>query len=386
MDFELPFDIEKINKKYIEMDGEENVKAFFNPYNVLSLVDSDGLTPQFYVNVSNRTGGKTFGWTSWLGLIYFMHYGKIALITRHKDDLGVIATGVLSASFAAFWPEYAISEKKQGSIYSEIHLTKKEIVIDDKDKEVEETEDFIIGYVIPINSASKLKYVSSVFKDVVIMFMDEFQTLDNRYIKNEVSLLKDIIITVSRGSFGSYGRFVPCVLCSNAISQDNPYYYELGLSARVDNYTKNTKLPGIVFNRFFNKGVDKARNESPLARAFGNTNRTIDVAGSDGGYLLDSNVCIASPDRTWGKSHYMATLVDGSEMYACRIYDNGYMLISHKIDSSCKNIWAISVDGMENIELIRNSNLCGQIRDYYYTGLLRFSDIHVKNVIVSKIL
>ena len=64
-------------------------------------------------------------------------------------------------------------------------------------------------------------------------------------------------------------------------------------------------------------------------------------------------------------------------------YDNGYWYIGRKIDESCSNVYSMSVDGTENIEVITRCLYLPTISNAFMKGLVRFSDVAVKERVLS---
>lgn len=345
---------------------------FYNPTKLLTMTDREYEEPEIFFAVSNRGPGKTYGF-SWLLLEYFRRTGrKFALLCRTQTDLGVYANGVLSAALTDKFPKVTIKEVvSKTSKFSEIHWCN-----NDEDK----TEE-ICGYVLAINAAYGLKNYANLFNDVDVMFLDEFQ--GDKYVSNELDKFANLHDTVARGG-GKAVRYVPVILASNSITIENPYFREFGISSKIQSNTHFYRGTGLVLERFHNKYAADEREKSAFNRALKNNEMV--RSSIDNTWLNDSYACICKPTEEWGGHMYMATLMDGKYKYGVRWYPNtGYYFISPSVDSGNKNIWNISVDGVENVPMIRGGVLFATLRSKFQSGQLMFSNLSVKNRIVEVI-
>lgn len=345
----------------------------WNPTKLLTMKDRYRNTPEWFLSVSNRGPGKTYG-VSWILLEYFRRTGrKFGLVTKIKENLGGIAKGVLNAPLLDRFPNWSLSEKLATSKqFSEIWIS---------DHSSDETVDTLAGYCFAVNNSGRLKDFSSLFHDVDILFMDEFQS-DN-YVSREFEKFVNLHDSVARGE-GQMVRYVPVILCSNSISIENPYFYELGISAKIQSNTHFYRGDGLVLERFLNKNAAEEREKSAFYRAI-RGNRMVQ-SNIDNSWLNDNTACIAKPTEEWGNHVYLATLVDGDRKYGVRgYYTSGYWYVSASVDANCKNVWNITVDGVENVPMLRTGNLFVNLRRKYTAGQLRFANLHIKNRIVDVI-
>lgn len=342
---------------------------FYDGTKLLNMRDRNGNQPEILFSISNRGAGKTYFFAKHMIEKYEQEGKKFALMCRYgTKELGSVADGIFKAFLQNERHGCSVSEKIcQKGVYSEVILT--------RPTEDKKTETCKIGYVLPINSSDSLKRISSTFVDVDLMFFDEFQC-DN-YVPDEVSKFINIHFTVARGNKEGV-RFVPVILASNSLSIVNPYFVALGIATKIQSNTKYYKGDGLVLERFTNFEVAERQKESPFNRAFSKSRQV--QSNIDNSWLNDSWALVGKPDA-WGRALYVCTLIDGDKQYGVRYYPQmGYYFINRKIDKSCPSIYNLSVDGVENVPLIKNTLVLRNLKNGYGKGIVRFSDISVKDV------
>lgn len=331
--------------------------------------DADGHMPEIYVTMSNRTGGKTY-FVAYLLLKLWQDFDvKFALLTRTGSELGNVVGGIFGAVMEEF-PGFIIEEVVAvPNTYSEIIMRYDEK--DEDGKNVRKTE--IIGYVLCVNASDKIKKFSSEFYDVDIMFMDEFQA--DRYLPKEVDKWVNIHMSVARGH-GQASRCVPVIMASNSLTIVNPYFNMWKLESKIQTDTKYYRGSGLSVLRFVNDEVAKQQSMSRFNIACsGNAQLESNITNS---WLNDSRACVCKPDKSWGLSHYIATFIKGDDKYAMRMYDNGYIYVNRSIDETHNNVFALSVDGVENIECANRSVPLLIMKKEFLKGNVRFSDLTCK--------
>ena len=80
---------------------------------------------------------------------------------------------------------------------------------------------------------------------------------------------------------------------------------------------------------------------------------------------------------------YVCTFVKGDEKFALRFYDNGIVYVNRSIDLTCKDVYALSVDGVENIECAKRSTPLAILNREFLRGNARFSDLSCKYTILD---
>lgn len=342
---------------------------FYDGTKLLTMRDRNGDRPEILFSISNRGAGKTYFFAKYMMEQWENEGKKFALLCRYATkELGAVADGIFKAFLHNEREGYSVSEKvMQRGVYSEVLLQR---TGDDK-----KTVTDRIGYVLPINSSDALKRISSTFVDVDMIFFDEFQC-DN-YVPDEVNKFVNIHFTVARGNKEGV-RFVPVVLASNSLSIVNPYFVELGIATKIQSNTHFYRGDGLVLERFTNEEVAAKQKESPFNRAFSKSRQV--NSNIDNSWLNDSWSLVGKPDD-WGRALYVCTLIDGEKKYGVRYYPQmGYYYINRKIDRSCSSVYNLSIDGVENIPLIKNTIVLRNLKNGYGKGIVRFSDIAVKEV------
>ena len=343
--------------------------------------DSEGIMPEIYITMSNRTGGKTY-FIAYLLFDLWRRFGtKFALETRTGSELGNVVGGIFSAVMEEF-PGFTIEERiAVPNVYSEIVCKYDCEEEDDKEdgesmKTVKKSE--VIGYVLVLNASDKIKKFSSEFYDVDIMFLDEFQA--DRYLAGEVDKWVNIHMSVARGH-GKASRCVPIIMASNSLTIINPYFAMWKLESKIQANTKFYRAPGLSVLRFVNDAVAKQQSESRFNIACsGNKQLESNITNS---WLNDNRACVCKPDETWGNNVYVCTFVKGDEKFALRFYDNGIVYVNRSIDLTCKDVYALSVDGVENIECAKRSTPLAILNREFLRGNARFSDLSCKYTILD---
>lgn len=357
-------DLEKLCKE-IEWDDR-----FWNPTTLITKKDSNGNAVGVFVCCSNRTGGKTYGIGQILMLHAMKYDGKFGLICRVQGDLGTIAEGVLGQVLEDKYPEWKISEKvSKTKTFSEIYMTKKG----------EDGEKKKVGYVFVLNSAFSLKDYSSFFTDCDVMFRDEFQA--ERYLSEEVLKFQVLHGSVARG--GETGvRYVPAIMCSNSLNPNNPYFDTWRVNTRIHDGVKFLRNPGLVIEFYENKYAQEQQEKDPFNVAFSMSDEIKATTSNE--WLDNPWNCVMKPGKHWGKSLYICTFINGKKSYGVRWYDDvGFYYVSRSIDKQCPSVYSLKLDDLESVPVVRTGQIFVRLKRYYSLGKVRFSDIGVKNDILT---
>lgn len=342
---------------------------------MLKKPNKSGLWPETYFIMSNRVGGKTYTIGKMILKMAMRHDIKFGLYCRKMKKMGKYARGVFKQVLIDCYPLWEMKEVKVSDIYTEVWMIRRS-----DDEDIDESEKRLVGFVLPLNSDSDLKDSSSELAQIEIMFMDEFQSNDS--VSDETDKYINIHDTVARGKSrdgNNYGvRYLPTILCSNSLSITNKY---LALFKLMDKIQSNTKLyrgEGVSLLRFKNENV--AGNQMLTAFHKSLAGQKILESNIDNAWLNDNNACVAKPDG-WGQSYYMCTIIDGEEKYGVSWYpDLDIYYISRVIDKTDRKIYNISPGGVENVPLLRKTNIFVELRRAYADGTCRFSDQALKNL------
>ena len=80
----------------------------------------------------------------------------------------------------------------------------------------------VVGYMMALNLTER--YKSTAYPDVTTIVMEEYMSMNNRYLNDEISLFNNFISTIVRKR-----KNVSVYMLANAISRYNPYTNELGI-------------------------------------------------------------------------------------------------------------------------------------------------------------
>ena len=338
--------------------------------------DNEGYYPEIYIAMSNRTGGKTY-FAAYLLLKLYETFGtKFAIFTRTGKNLGKVAEGIFSIVLPEF-KNWSIEEKVViDNVYSEIYITYEHEVEDNKEDNASmKTEKCRekIGYVMSLKASGEIKNISSTFYDTDIMFFDEFQT--DQYLKDEPDKFVRIHLSVARGD-GLPSRYVPVIMLSNSLSIINPYFKLWELSNKIQYDTKRYREPGLSVLRFINEEVAEEQEKSRFNIACKNSK--VLKSSIDNSWLCDSRSCICKPEKSWGNCYYIATFLKNDNKYGVRLYDNGFIYVNRSIDPTSTNIYTMSDDPEENVELAKYSVILKTVKAAFVKGKARFSDLSCK--------
>lgn len=253
-----------------------------NPYNgtkLLNLKDLSGEHPEIFMVCGNRSAGKTYFFKRML-LRRFIKTGEPFIIlcrwAYEIDDVGAAFFPDIAPDF----PDVSISfSHPSRSIYGEVKIEKDESAV-------------TCGYVLPLNSADALRKISGRFVDATAIFFDEFQSESGKYCPKELEKFQSIHISLARGG-GSYQRYLPVYMCSNAVTLLNPYFAQFGIPGRLSSNTKFLRGQGWVLEMTFNSDAADAVAQSGFSRAFASSSYSSYAQYNT--FLLDNNSFIEKP-------------------------------------------------------------------------------------------
>ena len=339
---------------------------YYDGTKLLSLSDINGNKPEIYICTSNRSAGKTTFFSRLCVNKFIKRKEKFMLVYRFNYELDECANKFFKDISTLFFKDYVLTSKRCASgSYHELFLN-----------------DLSCGYAISLNSADNLKKYSHLFSDTARMIFDEFQSETNHYCSEEVKKLVSIHTTVARGQ-GKQIRYVPIYMISNPVSLINPYYTELGISARLSSKTRFLKGDGFVLEQGFVESASKAQLESGFNRAFSNNSYV--AYSAQGIYLNDNKAFIEKPK---GNNKYLATLKFKGHEYGIREYiDEGIIYCDNTADSTFKTKIAVTTDDHNvNYVMLKNNDLfLTMLRWYFDKGCFRFHDLKSKEALLKAI-
>lgn len=348
----------------------------FNMKRFVQEKDDRGLDPAFFIACSRVRGtGKTYSTVGFLLNFIKENPGrKFGLFCRTKAMLGGLAEGMFKSYMGDKMPGWNIYEViKMKGLYSDIYI---------ETGDGDEKEKLHIGYVLPLNSASGIKNVSSTFVDIDWMFFDEFlPEFGNEYLSNEIEKFDKIMGSISRGG-GKISRYVPVIFCSNTVSMFNPYFDAFGLLGKLQEDSKRYKGPGIVFQMIENVALAKKHLDTPYARAMarvGGNDYTGDV------WFKNNNSGIEKPDN-WGDGIYKFTLYKDGKAYAVKWYAivEKCFIDSKNIDNDFRLKFRYDNNNLE-LPSLKESYLFDWLRARLSRGQVRFSDYVARSIFYDEI-
>lgn len=344
-------------------------KDYFDIAHMIEYAKKNNVTFVFCCSTDDQRGcGKTYSSSKYL-YEHALKGEKFMIFVREVKELGHIAEGVFSSYLSDAHPDTIVYEKKQDNIFSFVYHQ----VGTGDEKETE-----IIGFVAPLKVARNLKQYRGIFQsaNVRYFYMDEFMPLDGRYLPDEPSLMKTIYDTVN-GKIEN----LPIIMTANCINLQNPYFSLPGvrLNSKVQSNTRSIKTDTYIYENVCVQGLSEKHINSGINKAFGLDNES---------YL--SNVWIGDNDSLvskcdyFGRAVYIATLAYNNQKLALLEYPNvGLFYISRKVDSTCKYVYNLTMDGDLNIPLLKTCPLLKRLKDWFYSGRVRVSDGAIQRILLD---
>ena len=337
---------------------------YYDGTKLLSLYDINGKKPEIYMCTTNRTGGRTTYFRRREINLFKKKKIKFCELYRYAYELDDIADKIFKDIGTLFFQgDELVSKRRARGIYHELFLN-----------------DEPCGYAIAINNADQIKKVSHLLTDTGHIFFDEFQSETNHYCPNEIQKLLSIHTSIARGQ-GQQTRYVPVVMCGNAVSLLNPYFVELGISTRLKDDTKFLRGDGFVLEQGYIQSAADAIKSSGFNRAFAK-NKYVEYSAQNV-YLNDSRTFIEKPS---GNSRYLATLRYDGKDYAIREFaDAGIIYCDDRIDSSA--LYKITVTTNDHainyVMLRKNDFFLTNMRYFFEQGCFRFKDMQCKDAVLK---
>lgn len=337
---------------------------YYDGTKLLSMLDVNGRKPELYLCTTNRSGGKTTYFRR-RNINLFKKKGvKFCEVYRYNYELEDIGDKIFKDIGSLFFPsdDFTVKRRAHG-IYYECFLN-----------------NLPCGYAIALNNADTLKKYSHLFSDTGHMFFDEFQSETNHYCSNEIQKLISIHTSIARGQ-GKQVRYVPMVLCGNAVSLINPYFVELGISSRLRDDTKFLRGDGFVMEQGWIESAALAQMDSAFNRAFAQ-NKYVQYSAQNV-YLNDSKAFIEKPK---GQSRYLATLRYCGTDFGIREYaEQGIIYCDDHADSTYLNRITVTTQDHEinYVMLKRNDLFLSNLRYYFEQGCFRFKDMRCKDAVLK---
>lgn len=338
---------------------------YYDGTKLLSMSDINGKKPEIYMCTTNRTGGKTTYFNRLCVNRFNDKKEKFALLYRYNYELDDCAEKFYKDISHLFFQGTTMTSKRRASgIFHELFINDKSC-----------------GYALSLNSADQLKKYSHLFSDVQRMIFDEFQSETNHYCSDEIRKFLSIHTSIARGN-GEMVRHVPVYMLSNPVSLINPYYTEMGISARLNDDTKFLKGDGFVLEQGFVQSASDAQKESGVNRAFAKNEYV--AYSSECVYLNDNEAFIEKPENCASK--YLATIRYNKVDYAIREYrELGILYCDDKADKTFPNRISVTTDdhNINYVMLKNNDFFISNLRFFFEHGAFRFKDLRCKEALMK---
>lgn len=309
--------------------------------------------------IGERGCGKTFGSKVAVLKKYLKNGEQFIYLRRYKTEL--------DTALATFW-----NDLTDNGYFKDLEL---------KVKKTKMLTQFlcngkVCGYAVPLSTANILK--STAFPKVKTIIFDEF-LLDStggtyRYLKNEVTMMLDVIETVGRL------RDIQVLFLGNALSITNPYFAYFDLDLPYNSEFRTFKDGAIVVNYIKNMKYREAKKASKFGRL---------IEGTEyGRYAIDNEMLRDNKHFIQKKppdSIFWGVLVVNGNNIGMWQGQNGYLYLSHKYDPNTLHRFACDFNDHTEATVFLNARenyylrLCVRA---YKQGLLMFENQKIKNDVV----
>lgn len=309
--------------------------------------------------IGERGCGKTFGSKVAMLKKFLKNGEQFIYLRRYKTEL--------DTSLATFWNDLI-----DNNYFPDLEL---------KVKKTKMLTQFtcngkICGYAVPLSTANILK--STAFPKVKTIIFDEF-LLDNasgtyRYLKNEVTMMLDVIETVGRL------RDIQVLFLGNALSITNPYFAYFNLDLPYNSEFRTFKDGLIVVNYIRNLKYREAKKQSKFGKLIESTEY--------GRYAIDNEMLRDNKhfiEKKPPDSIFWGVLVLNGNHIGIWQSKNGYVYLSHKFDPNTVHKFACDFNDHTEQTIFLNARENYYLRlcvTAYKQGLLKFENQKIKNDVI----
>ena len=299
--------------------------------------------------VSNRGGGKTFGFKNWAIKDFLKNENQFVYLRRYKSELEK------DNNIKNFFDDIKYKFPEH-----EFEVKGGRFLIDKK----------IAGFYFPLSTGITKKSVS--YPKVNKLCFDEFiiEKGNLHYLQGEVKKFLDICETIFRTRDNW-----KAVLLGNAISLLNPYflYFNINIDTRKRFTVKNDTIVELYTNEDFIKYKEQTR--------FGKLIKDTEYGAYSmyNKFVNNNNNFVEKRTPT---SKYFCSIKFENINYGIW-YEQGIFYCSKKFDASFKPLFVLSSKDLQpNFYLISNANEFFHIKALkkaYNCGCIRYDDIKIKN-------
>lgn len=332
---------------------------FYNGNKLLSMLDASGRRPEIFMCAGNRTAGKTYFFKRWFVRRALKYSEKFVVFVRNIDDIKDCASGFWADIGPIEWPNKVMTQKPL------LHGKAGALWIDGKH----------VGYVIALNDPDRIKRNSALFADAERGFFDEFQSEAGKYLPNEYRKFNSVRLSIARGGArGTHARYFPVYMCSNLVTEFNPYYE--AMKCVPSTRDKFLRGDGWVLEQTFNAAAAVAIQENFHTL----TERELQYATRNE-YLLDTKTFV---DKIPGVKTCVCLIMTEGRRYGIWQTMQGFYYVSAKLWSDTPFVFALdnASHGPNTILINKTMPVAKSLKKAYETGNMRFETQGCKNAFV----
>lgn len=349
-------DIEKLKN-----NDMQDYTSYYNGYKLLSMKGLNNIEPEIFICAGNRTGGKTFFFKRMLARMGILLGHKFLWVCRKKTQV--------KGTAASFYGDISNCQDLKGEWEIDAYITN---VVSVK------FDDEIIGYFTYLNFAADLKELSNMFNDVDCIVKDEFQSETNEYMPDEVTKIRSLHKSISRG-YGNSVRYCALLLIGNQTSIVNPYYVALGIHKRLNKETHFLRGNGFVMEVFFNEEVANRSKLASFEIAFGEDDYS---RSTNENIFLDNISFIERKDTS--KMRPQFSIGKCNKWYSVWNGNYFYYVSEQPIKRGIKYALDLSSHTGENTIMMRRGDpIFTQLKTYFDKGRFYFENIESKSVCIE---
>ena len=267
-------------------------------------------------------------------------------------------------------------DKVKDTLFNDINLNSEYPPVTYKDGQYWMEEE-MIGYAMPLSISNQLKSAS--YPDVTLIIFDEFiidETQNQRYLKNEVRKLLDLIETIGRAR-----ENITCFMLANSLSFVNPYtiYWDMEYVEGQTIIKDKSKL--VLVEIYTNVEFTDMKKKTRFGRLIEGTEYGNMSIGNK--FILDTTDFIAKRPSS---ARYDFTLINEGVAYGVwRDYRTCMFYVDQKIDPSCLKVISGTLDDHTPNQLfLRGKNgFMGMFLKAFTLGQVRFVDQKTKKSMMN---
>ena len=313
--------------------------------------------------IADRGCGKTFGAKVAMIKRFLKTGDEFIYLRRYKTELDM--------ALGTFWDDI-----QSHGYFDDLELKVKK----GKDLTKFTCDGVVCGYAVPLSTSNILK--STAFPKVKTIIFDEYM-LDNsagsyRYIRNETTMMLDVIETVGRL------RDIQVIFLGNNTSfYGCPYTAYFDLELPIGSEFRTFKDGTIVVNYVKNEAYREAKRNSKFGKLIAGT--TYGDYAIDNKSLRDNNYFI---EKRPPNSHFYGVLVINGTNLGLWFNKNGYLYMSKDHDPNTVSKFVFDyTDHTEStiFNTARENMYMHACVKAYKQGLLKFENAKIKGIAVQLI-